>query len=52
MVLTSDPVPLQQRRPESPEGLAAVQRALARRPEDRFPDVERLREALLPFAVG
>jgi serine/threonine protein kinase len=51
MVLTSDPVPLRQRRPELPEGLvAAVQRALARRPEDRFPDVGRLRHALLPFA--
>jgi hypothetical protein len=51
MVLTSDPVPLRDRRPDLPEGLmAVVQRALARQPEERFPDVERLGQALLSFA--
>jgi serine/threonine-protein kinase len=53
LVLTSDPVPLRQRRPDLPEGLAAaVQRALARKPEDRFPDAEALRRELLPLALG
>jgi serine/threonine-protein kinase len=52
-VLTSDPVPLRERRPDLPEGLAAgVRRALARKPEDRFQDVDHLRQALLPFADG
>jgi serine/threonine-protein kinase len=51
LVLQSDPVPLRQRRPELPERLAAaVHRGLARKPEERFPDVERLRQALLPYA--
>jgi serine/threonine protein kinase len=51
LVLQEEPVPLRQRRPELPEGLAAaVQRALARKPEGRFADVDRLRQALLPFA--
>jgi pSer/pThr/pTyr-binding forkhead associated (FHA) protein len=52
-VLQEEPVPLWQRRPELPEGLAAVVgRALARKPEQRFPDVEALRRELLRVAVG
>jgi serine/threonine-protein kinase len=52
-VLQEEPVPLQQRRPDLPPALtAAVQRALARRPEDRFPDVGGLRQALLPLAAS
>jgi eukaryotic-like serine/threonine-protein kinase len=52
-VLQEEPVPLRRRRPDLPEGLAAaVQRALARKPEQRFPDLERLRQALLPLAGG
>ena len=51
-IMKSDPVPLQSRRPELPGVLAAVvQRALARRSEDRFPDVTALRQALVPFAL-
>jgi serine/threonine-protein kinase len=53
LVLTSDPVPLRDRRPDLPEALAAVvRRALARKPEERFPDVETLRRELLPLALG
>jgi serine/threonine-protein kinase len=50
-ILEGDVVPLGSRRAGLPKGLtAAVHRALARRPEDRFADVEALRLALLPFA--
>jgi serine/threonine-protein kinase len=50
-ILQKDPVPLRQRRPELPEALAAaVHRALARKPEERFPDVRALRAALGPLA--
>lgn len=51
MILNDDPVPIRSRRPDLPEGLAAsIHRALARDPENRFPDVEAFRQALLPFA--
>jgi eukaryotic-like serine/threonine-protein kinase len=51
LILQSDPVPLRTRRPDVPEGLAAaVHRALARRPEDRFPDANSFRLALLPYS--
>ena len=50
-VLLETPVPLRSRRPDLPEGLAAaVHRALAHRPEDRFPDVAAFAQALRPFA--
>jgi serine/threonine-protein kinase len=50
-MLTEDPVPVLRRRPDLPSGLAPViHRALARRPEDRFPDVGTLAVALTPFA--
>jgi serine/threonine-protein kinase len=51
MILQDDPVPVRDRRPDLPAGLAeAVDRALSREPADRFPDVKALRQALLPFA--
>jgi serine/threonine-protein kinase len=50
MIMQRDPVPIRQRRPDLPDGLAAaVHRALAREPGARFPDVQALRRALLPF---
>jgi hypothetical protein len=40
-------VPLQQRRVDIPDGLAAVlERALARSPQQRYPSVAAFREAL------
>jgi serine/threonine-protein kinase len=48
VILNEDPVPIRRRRPEVPEALAAViHRALAREPQDRFPDVGEFRKALL-----
>ena len=45
--------PLRTHRPELPAQLEQVlQRALSRRPEERFPDVAAFRRALLPFAAG
>jgi eukaryotic-like serine/threonine-protein kinase len=51
MILDEDPVPIQKRRPELVEKLAAViHKALAREPGDRFADVSEFRKALLPFS--
>src|SRR5581483_255405 len=51
-VLEEDPVPLRDRRPEVPEGLAAViHRALARDPAARWPDARAFRQALLAAAA-
>jgi serine/threonine-protein kinase len=51
LILEEEPIPVRERRPEVPEELAAaIHRALAKQPEDRYPDVEALRQALLPFA--
>jgi serine/threonine-protein kinase len=50
MILGKPPVPIRQRCPDLPEGLAAViHRALARDPAERFADVREMRLALLPF---
>jgi serine/threonine-protein kinase len=50
-MLEEDPVPIRNRRPELPEGLAAaVHRALAREPADRFPDVASFCQTLAPYA--
>lgn len=50
-ILHSTPIPIRQRRPEIPDPLAEViHQALARQPEQRFADVEKFRQALLPFA--
>jgi serine/threonine-protein kinase len=52
MVLQDEPVPIRDRRPGVPAELAAIiHRALARSPEDRFPDVRAMRDALRPFAA-
>jgi serine/threonine-protein kinase len=49
-ILQDEPVPILQRRPDLPEALAGVvHRALARHVIERFPDVEAMRQALLPF---
>ena len=51
MVLEGTPVPVLVRRPDLPEGLAAaIDRATAREPGDRFPTAAAFREALLPYA--
>ena len=51
MVLEDEFVPLVQRQPGLPTGLAAVvHRALAKAPQDRFRSVVEMRKALLPFA--
>jgi serine/threonine-protein kinase len=51
MILEDEPVPLQQRRPDIAEKLAAIVRqALAKEPKNRFAGVSSLRKALEPFA--
>jgi serine/threonine-protein kinase len=50
LILNEDPVPIQQRRPELPEGLTAViHQALHRDPSQRHPNVRAFLEELLPF---
>jgi serine/threonine-protein kinase len=52
MVLQDPPVPLLSRRPEVPPELAeAIHRALAKEPDQRFPNAWALREALVPFTT-
>lgn len=47
----ADPVPLADLRPEVPAALvAAVERAMSKDPDDRFPDAAAMREVLLPLA--
>jgi serine/threonine-protein kinase len=49
LILNEDPVPIVKRRKDVPKGMAAaIHRALAREPGDRFPDVNAFREALRP----
>ncbi len=51
VVLQEDPVPLRDRCASVPQELAAViHRALAKNPEERFPNVRAFRQALIPFA--
>jgi serine/threonine-protein kinase len=50
-ILNDDPIPIQQRRPDLPDDLArVVHRALARTPDERWPDVAAFATALAPFA--
>jgi serine/threonine-protein kinase len=50
-ILQTDPDPIAAHRPDLPAGLAAaVHRALAREPADRFPDCRAFAAALRPFA--
>jgi eukaryotic-like serine/threonine-protein kinase len=50
VILTEDPVPIEERRRDLPARLVgAIRRATARAPTDRFPDVRAFRRALLPF---
>ena len=52
-IVNNTPIPLAERLPELPPGLARViGRAFARRPEERYPNALALAEALLPFAAG
>lgn len=49
-VVAGTPVPIRDRRPDLPDGLArAVHRALSKDPADRFPDAAALAAALHPF---
>lgn len=49
-LIESDPVPIQDRRPDVPTGLAAViEKCLRRDPADRYPDAAAMRRALRPF---
>jgi serine/threonine-protein kinase len=49
-ILLNEPVPIQARRPDLPELLAAIiHRALAKEPAGRFANVRALRQALLPY---
>ncbi|MFO0845517.1 MAG: FHA domain-containing serine/threonine-protein kinase [Gemmataceae bacterium] len=49
-LLHDDPVPIQDRRPDLPDELAAaIHKALARDPRRRFADVKAFRRALVPF---
>jgi serine/threonine-protein kinase len=51
LILNERPVPIQQRRGDIPTPLAGlIHRALAHKPDDRFPSVREMRMALLPFA--
>src|SRR5262249_54014690 len=51
LILEEPPVPIRTRRPDIPAPLSEViHRALARKPDDRFPDVAAMRAALAPFA--
>ena len=52
MILQEKPIPVRARREDIPAELAAIiDRALERTPEDRFPDVGAMRDALKPFAA-
>jgi serine/threonine-protein kinase len=51
MILTEETIPIQRRRADIPEALAAViHRALVKDAELRFPDARSMRKALSPFA--
>jgi serine/threonine-protein kinase len=53
MILNDDPVPIRDRRPDVPAGLARViHRAVARDPEDRYTSVAEMRPALEPFRAA
>jgi serine/threonine-protein kinase len=50
MLLEEEPIPIRARRPDIPEGLAAViSKCLAREPDARYPDAASMRRALKPF---
>lgn len=52
-ILETDPVPIERHRPDLPPPLAAaIGRALARNPSDRFPDADAFAAAVSPFAAG
>jgi serine/threonine-protein kinase len=52
MILEEDAVPIRSRRADLPASLAdIIDRCLAREPEDRFPDAQSLRAALMPLAT-
>lgn len=53
MILQEEPAPIRQRNPEIPEPLAAaIHRALARNPADRYADVIAMKQAMEPFRSG
>ncbi len=51
-ILLEDKVPILNRRPDLPAGLAAIiHRGLARDPQARYANVREMHRALLPFAM-
>jgi serine/threonine-protein kinase len=53
MILQEDPVPIQERRNEIPDKLAAIiHRGLRRNPDERFANVTEMREALLEILTS
>jgi serine/threonine-protein kinase len=53
LIAANDPDPLTRHRPDLPPGLTeVVHKALARRPDDRFPSAAEMGRALRPFAAG
>ncbi len=50
MLLEEPPIPVRERRPDVPEGLAEIiRKCLARDPKERYPDAALMRAALKPF---
>jgi eukaryotic-like serine/threonine-protein kinase len=50
LILEEEPVPIRDRRPDIPKGLAdVIHRALRKEPQQRFSDARAMRQALRPF---
>jgi serine/threonine-protein kinase len=50
MLLEETPIPIRERRPDVPKGLAdVISQCLAREPKERYPDAATMRSALKPF---
>jgi eukaryotic-like serine/threonine-protein kinase len=50
MLLEESPIPIRDRRPDVPQGLAEViRKCLARDPKERYPDAASMRKAIKPF---
>lgn len=53
VILEEPPIPITQRRPDIPPGLAQIiHKGIAHEPEDRYPSILDLREALRPYEIG
>jgi serine/threonine-protein kinase len=50
MLLEESPIPIRERRPDVPRGLAdVISKCLARDPKERYPDAATMRSAIKPF---